>query len=161
MESPETWKKTSVSRFARTVIVDTGFWYALFDERDQYHQDACDKEALLEQFEVIMPWPCVYETLNTRFMRRDVVVRRFEALVRRPQVVLLGDEKYREDALRIALQERAGRGPEERRTLSLVDIIIRLILDDNAVRKHGLLTFNDRDFDDLCRKHGIEMLRYT
>jgi len=37
-------------------------------------------------------------------------------------------------------------------------MIIRLILDDVNIRKHGLLTFNPGDFADICRKHQIEML---
>ncbi len=42
--------------------------------------------------------------------------------------------------------------------MALVDMVIRLILDDINVRKDGLLTFNHKDFADLCRKHQIEML---
>ena len=44
------------------------------------------------------------------------------------------------------------------RSFALVDVVIRLILDDINVRKHGFLTFNQRDFGDLCRKHQIELL---
>ena len=44
------------------------------------------------------------------------------------------------------------------RGMALVDMVIRLILEDRSIRKHGLLTFNRGDFVDVCRKYQIEML---
>jgi hypothetical protein len=71
---------------------------------------------------------------------------------RQAHVVRLPDESYREAALEVAIANSA------RRSFALVDVVIRLILDDINVRKHGFLTFNQRDFGDLCRKHQIELL---
>jgi hypothetical protein len=101
---------------------------------------------------VLLPWPCLYETFNTRFAKNTIAVRRFEALLRQPNVIRLPDELYREAALKAVMTTVASR------SMALVDMVIRLILDDINVRKHGLLTFNQRDFSDLCRKHQIEML---
>jgi hypothetical protein len=101
---------------------------------------------------VLVPWPCLYETFNTRFVKNTIAVRRFEALLRQAHVVRLPDEHYREAALEAVMTTAASR------SMALVDMVIRLILDDTNVRKHGLLTFNYRDFSDLCRKHRIEML---
>jgi len=140
-------------RFARTVLIDTGFWYAFYDDRDQFHEQAERKGDLLETSTLLLPWPSLYETINTRFVNRNrIAVRRFESLLRKPQVILLPDEPYREAALEAVL------GTVESRGMALVDMVVRLILDDVNVRKHGLLTFNHRDFSDLCRKHRVEML---
>jgi len=43
------------------------------------------------------------------------------------------------------------------RPMSLVDMVMRLMLDDVNVRVDGLLTFNQKDFHDVCRKRGLEM----
>ncbi len=140
--------------FAKTVVVDTGFWYALYDAGDQYHAQAEEKDHLLQTANVLLPWPCLYETFNTRFARNKMAVTRFGVLVRQAHVVLLRDEPYREFALEAAISTAL----IGRRHIALVDMVIRLILEDVNVRKHGLLTFNPRDFSDVCRKHQIEML---
>jgi predicted nucleic acid-binding protein len=141
-----------MASFAKTVLTDTGFWYAFYDARDPYHEEAEEKGDLLKTSTVLIPWPCLYETFNTRFAKNTMAVRRFEALLRQAHVVRLADEPYRELALEAVMTTVASR------SMALVDMVIRLILDDVNVRKHGLLTFNQRDFSDLCRKHQIEML---
>jgi predicted nucleic acid-binding protein len=141
-----------MASFAKTVLTDTGFWYALYDAGDAYHEQAKEKGGLLETSTVLLPWPCLYETLNTRFAKNTLAVRRFEALLRQGHVIRLPDESYRELALEAVMTTIASR------SMALVDMVIRLILDDVNVRKHGLLTFNQKDFSDLCRKHQIEML---
>ncbi len=143
---------TQAASFAKTILTDTGFWYALYDPRDAYHSQAEKREDILQTSTLLLPWPCLYETFNTRFAKNRMAVRRFEALLRQPPVVRLPDEPYREAALEAAITSAASR------SISLVDMVIRLILDDISVRKHGLLTFNQKDFSDLCRKHRIEML---
>jgi predicted nucleic acid-binding protein len=141
-----------MASFAKTVLTDTGFWYAFYDARDPYHKQAEGKGDLLETSTVLLPWPCLYETINTRFVKNTMAVRRFEALLRQGHAIRLPDEPYRELALEAVMTTVASR------SMALVDMVIRIILDDINVRKHGLLTFNQRDFSDLCRKHQIEML---
>ena len=45
-----------------------------------------------------------------------------------------------------------------RRPLSMVDCLIRLLLDDANTRIDYLATFNVRDFGDVCRNNGVEIL---
>jgi predicted nucleic acid-binding protein len=141
-----------MASFAKTVLTDTGFWYALYEARDQYHEQAELKSGILEASTILLPWPCLYETFNTRFAKDAIAVRRFETLLRKAHVVRLPDEPYREEALEAVMTTVTSR------SMALVDMVIRLILDDINVRKHGLLTFNQKDFSDVCRKHHIEML---
>ena len=136
----------------KVVIIDTCFWYALYDSRDEHHKEAESKADYLETATVLLPWPCLYETINTRFAKNTIGIRRFETLLRQSHVVQIPDEPYRDSALEAVFQTA------ESRSMALVDMVIRLILEDINVRKHGLLTFNHQDFADLCRKHQIELL---
>ena len=140
--------------FAKTVLVDTGFWYALYDKRDDNYEDAQTKQRYLESANILIPWPSLYETLNSRFAKSVLALRSFEALLRQTHVKLLADEPYRDSALKACFQTALVRS----RPLALVDVVIRLILEDGNVRKHGLLTFNQGDFKDVCTAHRIEML---
>ena len=103
---------------------------------------------------VLIPWPSLYETFNTRFAKNKIAVRRFQSLLRQPHVELLRDEPYRETALRAALTHAL----ESERNVALVDMVIRLVLDDVNVRKHGLLTFDRSVFVDICARRRVELL---
>ena len=47
----------------------------------------------------------------------------------------------------------------QNRNLSLVDVIIRLILDDPTVKIDYLVTFNVGDFSDVCQRRNIVILQ--
>ena len=135
------------------LLVDTGFFFALFDSRDQYHASAETKKDLLDNSRVILPWPVLYETLNTRFVGLAGAVDWFDRLVQSPATELLDDSEYRE-ACYHAVSVHAKRD----RRLSLVDTVLRSVIEDTNVRVAGLLTFNPGDFVDVCHQHRVEML---
>ena len=138
----------------RNLIVDTGYWYALFDPRDPMAAAARAKADTIEEFNVVLPWPTLYETLRTRFVKNAGGTAAFERVLRRPNVTLLDDKRYRDRALDATLEgARLGR-----RAISLCDMLIRLIIDDNSVRIAAVLTFNIRDFQDVCRARSVEIL---
>ena len=136
------------------VLVDSGFFFALFDPRDSHHDAAIEKQEWLELLSVVMPWPILYETINTRFVRRPTTIARFETILRRPDTDLLDDSRYRYDAYEETL-ERAKRGYGAR---SLVDSVLCAVLADTNVQISAMLTFNDRDFAGLCASRDIELL---
>ncbi|MBU4271408.1 MAG: hypothetical protein KKE86_09265 [Planctomycetes bacterium] len=138
----------------KIAIVDTGFWYALFDERDQYFRDAQRKVDLLMSMKYVLPWPTLYETLGTRFVRRPLYIRKFEIFLKRPNAVLLDDANYRMQALDRTLSTADGK----HRPISLVDNVLRLIIDDRNFKLHCLFSFNHPDFTDVCRRRQIELL---
>jgi predicted nucleic acid-binding protein len=70
-----------MSSLGKTVLIDTGFWYALYNGRDQYHEEAEKKADLLETSTILIPWPCLYETFNTRFAKNILAVRQFEKIL--------------------------------------------------------------------------------
>ena len=135
------------------LLVDTGFFFALWNGRDQYHASAEAKKSLLDESEIILPWPVLYETLNTRFVGLPGAIDWFDRLVGSPSTELLDDSRYR-NACYEAILTTARRG----RRLSLVDAVLRSVIEDDNVRVEGMLTFNKRDFVDVCRQHRVELL---
>lgn len=138
----------------RTLLVDSGFFMALFEPRDQHHKDACEKRNRLKSSSFIVPWPILYETINTRFVRRPKTIIQFESLLRTHNTVLLDDSSYRYGVYKNVL----ARTKTQSHAMSLVDAVLSAILDDTNVRINAMLTFNLRDFGPICRKRGVELL---
>jgi len=134
------------------VMVDTGYWYAICDRREQAHSAATTRFAAYEGHGIILPWPCLYETLRTKFVRNSGAMQRFAAISKRPNVEHLDDSSYRDAAFEQTMRTA------RMRPMSLVDMVMRLMLEDVNVRVNGLLTFNRKDFHDVCRTRGLQIL---
>ena len=135
-------------------LADTGVWYAMFDRRDPYAGQIQEKAEILDLCRVVLPWPTMYETLRTRFVRNRYALQQLENYLKRPHVEYIDDVPYREAALELAFSSSL----LDRRPLSMVDCLIRLLLDDPAVKVDCLATFNQVDFADLCQKRRIELI---
>jgi predicted nucleic acid-binding protein len=146
-----------------TICADAGFLIALYDARDSHHEHA------LRQFEVffapdslrnvlLAPWPILYESLNTRQARRKPVLQQLSTdwtiLERNEQLILLSDEVYRDQALRDYLDTYQGIP----RTFSLADRVIRAVLADPTISIDAFLTYNSRDFFDVCAAKQIQLI---
>jgi predicted nucleic acid-binding protein len=138
---------------AKNLLVDTGFWFALYDSRDSLHEDAQILADLLDQYNLVLPWPCLYETLKTRFVKRRHWLDGFFSYANHANTVRLSDEAYRDDALR-----KVFKSPTPWLSLSLVDWVIRLALDDRNTKIDAMVTFNRRDFWDICLSRHIELI---
>ena len=137
-----------------TLLVDSGFFFALFNPRDQHHGDACEKQEWLETLSVVVPWPILYETINTRFVRRPETIVRFESILRSHDTVLLDDSPYRLDAY----EDVFAQAKAKRNAMSLVDAVLCAILADTNVRIDAMLTFNSIDFGNICSVQRVELL---
>ena len=137
----------------RLVLADTGFWIALYDARDQYHVMAVKimEQPALGTF--LFPWPLHYELLRTRFVKRAGWVESFLGIIKEQRIKTIDDSTYREGALRLTMDWARNK----QRSISLVDMVVRLVLDDPQHRIHELITFNPRDFSDVCRERGIRV----
>ena len=144
-------KKKTMSRFPANILLDTGYWIALCDAREGFHGEAADKFERFEGLGVILPWPCMYETCKTRFVRNGRAMRLFAQIVRGSRIQKVDDHRYRENAYDLTMETFA------KRPTSLVDMVIRLMLDNVVLRVDGLLTTNPGDFNDVCRKRKIDM----
>ena len=135
------------------IVVYACFWIALYDKREEDHAWANETwERLQNGNKFLVPYPTMYEFINTRLMRRKDGVEFFRILFGKQDLITrVSDEEYKDDALQITLQPSA-------RTLSLVDTTIRLMLDDDRIKKHAMLTMNIGDFEDVCKRKGIELI---
>lgn len=139
---------------ANRILVDTGFWYAVFDKRDCHKADA---ECLIAKYfdksayEIVVPFPTMYELLRTRFVKNKEALEEIRQMFQSGRITRLDDDAYRLEALELTLLE-------SKRNISLVDNIIRLMLDDKSVGAKGLITFNIGDFQDVCHKNSIDIL---
>lgn len=138
---------------SRSLLVDTGYFYALWDEGDQHHQEAVGKQTCLEFFSLVLPWPILYETMNTRFSRRPKQIGEFERIIRKPDVEFVDDSPYRSAALESAFMRENN---HERK--SLVDLVICAMIEDDNVKIDAILTFNHRDFRSFCIGRGVGYL---
>ncbi|WDN87798.1 hypothetical protein BuS5_00766 [Desulfosarcina sp. BuS5] len=134
---------------AKSIVIDTGFWFALFDDRDRYHEDALLYFEYIAPHTLLIPWPTLYETLNTRFSRRQSWTEKFHRIIKSHSTYYISDKDYKEVSLNYFFSHG--------QRFSLVDIIIRNILEDDSVKIDAILTFNESDFIDICYKKGIEL----
>jgi predicted nucleic acid-binding protein len=136
-------------------VLDTGVWYALCDLRDQIRsrETIDDIYERLEFHTIILPWPVAYEALRTSFVKNKLALARFEQEVKSPRIKLLDDKPYRDRAYDLVFESSLRRG----RPLSMVDCLIRLLIEDVGVNIRCLVTFNERDFVDVCKRRQIEL----
>ena len=141
-------------RPTETVLGDSCFWIALVDSRDQHHVAAGTKALYLDMLQVLIPWPCLYETVSNRMMRNKYATVALDALLSRGNITLVDDSRYRDAAYEKSV-ELAKSG---KRYIALVDMIIRMMCDDEIRSPNYLLTFNEPDFRDVCISRRIEIL---
>jgi predicted nucleic acid-binding protein len=136
------------------ILIDTCFWYGLYNKGDKYYAQS---NRLVEYFSVgniIIPYPTIYETINTKFTKNKDAINDFNKLLKRPQFYFIDDSDYKEAALRLTFDSAI----KTNRNLSLVDMIIRLMLSDEKMNIDYLITYNIRDFIDICLQKKIEIL---
>jgi predicted nucleic acid-binding protein len=139
---------------AKYLLLDTGFWVAVYEERDPNYHRAGGLLSDVSRTTILLPWPILYEVLRTRFVRRNDRVARFRSDLTRLRIEKINDAPYRESALSDALG-----GPGVRsRGLSLVDLVLRRILEDPQLRVDGLVTFDVQHFQDVCRRRRIPVV---
>lgn len=140
------------------IIVDTGFWFGLYTESDPHHKRAMEIVKFLRRRYgnvcFIIPYPTLYEALNTKFLRaknkrgKEAFIGR---LNRGQDCQRVDDSKYREASFAKTISHNE-------RGLSFVDNCIREIMEDRHRSIAALLTFNTRDFIDACNRYGIALI---
>ena len=137
-------------------LVDTGVWLSLVDPNDgaapRATVDAIDD--LLQDHRIVLPWPVGFETLRTRLTRKRLSMQALERRLKSAKIEWVDDGPYRTSALELTFQAALREG----RALSMVDCLMRLMLDDLKLRIDYLATWNGRDFEDVCQPRGIVIL---
>ncbi len=142
----------------KAICVDSSFLIAYYDERDVNNSRA--KEYFVKYFntgtnQIIIPWPILYETISTRMVRnwkRMVLFQRgWGTLNEQRRLILLDDSPFREKSIAENFEELKRRPPTYR-ALSLADRIIRNMLSDINIKIDFFITFNQKDFIDVCKR---------
>ncbi len=139
---------------AKIILTDAGFWLGLVDPKDQFHESSNTIAEMIEGYNILFPWPCLYETISTYLVRRRERLLYLEKFIKRPNIFLFDDKDYKLTALEEVFQLNRISGF----TYSLTDSVIREILKDINVKVNYLVTFNDEDFKDLCSMRKIEII---
>lgn len=136
------------------ILIDTGFWYGLYDRRDNFYHQANNLYEYLALGQILIPYPTIYETINTRFSKNKEGIESFEKLISEPNVILIDDSNYKGTALELTFNSSI----RLNKPYSLVDMILRLILSDSTLKIDFLLSFNPEDFFDVCASRNISIL---
>ena len=142
----------------KTIYVDSGFLIALYGKPDEYTTEA--NNYFNEYFKntlnkLVIPCPILFETVSTKMVRHrkglELLEKDWKTLKAQQRLVLLNDLDYREKALEECFKE-SQKDPRSYRSLSLVDRVIRNMLSDVSLRIDYFITFNIKDFEDVCKK---------
>ena len=147
-------KQTKIHNMPKIILTDTCFWLGLVDPTDQYHEMSKTVAELITGYDIIFPWPCLYETISTHLTRRRERLLFLEEFINKPNIILLDDAIYKTNALTEVFQLNRLSGF----TYSLTDSVIREILKDINVKINYLATFNNSDFEDICQLRQIEIV---
>lgn len=122
-----------------TILVDTGFWIALYDpsKKIEYSLEAERIAKEIELENIIIPFPTLYEFVNSRLSRRESKIQ-FENLLSRPNITLLSDSKYKSEALDNFFIKTKFSFSD----VSLVDEVLKLIIDDDTIKIDYIVTFD-------------------
>lgn len=147
----------------KSICADAGFLIGLYDATDEFHGKA--KKYFSDFFDstrnrLIVPWPVLYEAVSTRMVRNKAALTLLESdwklLSVQRRLELISDTSYRDNLLDECFDE-LGRPQRQYRSLSLVDRVIRKMLSDANLRIAAFLTFNPKDFSDVCRTSRCEL----
>lgn len=138
------------------VIVDTGFWYSFLGTREQERHTVAENvfyRLVQQETNFLVPFPTLYEAINTKLLKdkyRDKADWFLKQLQSNPHFINIPDDEYKELAYNKTIEENY-------RGFSLVDNVIRVMMEDKSLRISALLTFNVEDFIDVASKNGIEI----
>lgn len=142
------------------VCVDSGFMIGLYDESDQYHRRAEEhfSQYLDNPFnQLVIPWPILYESVSTSMVKHKSRVampeRDWRKLQASRQLILLDDREFRQIAMDECMAQ-SQQSPARYRALSLTDRVIRSMLSEVNIRVDIFITFDEKDFADVCRRRG-------
>ena len=76
----------------KKIIADTCYRIARFESSDAHHEAATILEEEIGIHQLVVPWPTLYETLNTRFLRRRHYLSGFRAFIEKPGTLFVEDE---------------------------------------------------------------------
>lgn len=138
-------------KIPKNVLTDTCFWIAFFDKTDEKHQTSVSIMEQIERTTIILPWPILYEVLRTKFVKNKLWVANFNRLLTQLKIEYIYDDDYRQNAL----WDFFGLSLKDKRNISFVDVVLRSMLKNINLRIDYLITYNERDFIDICKLRKV------
>ncbi len=136
------------------VVTDSCYWLGLLDETDEHHKKSLMISELIQNQYILFPFPCFYEIIRTRFLKKKEMLYNFENLLKNSNVKYIDDTNYKDSALLKVYELNKYSYIKH----SLTDAVIREMISDINLRMDYLVTFNVKDFADICAIRGIEIL---
>ena len=136
------------------ILIDSGYWFGFFTKTDKHHTTARVIADLIKDFVLVVPFPSMYEVLNSKFIKNKQILLQFEQTMNSNRVEFIYDESYRENALINTYDVHRKPIPK----ISLVDSIIREILKDTNIKIDYVATFNEKDFKDVCDMRNVQII---
>jgi predicted nucleic acid-binding protein len=141
----------------KTILLDTGYWIALFSsENEKEKQDVVEYVSELideNNYTVIIPFPTLYEFLNSKLSRKDRQKFNLEAELSKQKYEKVYDEKYRKKALENFFKQFSFVNYD----ISLVDEIIKEMIEDTTLKTDIIVTF-DNGLKNYARSMNVEVI---
>lgn len=143
-----------MSQSNMNILVDSCYWIALYDPAsDPYLSEKATKIAQdINGQNIIVPYPTLYEFVNSRLGRRETRIE-FENFLKRPFVFKLDDSIYRDDALNNFFSKNHYAYSD----ISFVDEVIKLMIKDPNLRIDYIASF-DAGLTSEASSLGIRIL---
>ena len=137
------------------IIIDTCFWIALYnpDKHIEINDDIDFITEFIEDQEIIIPFPSLYEFLNSKFSRKNDALH-FQKLLSKPNYIKLDDNPYKDAAL-MSFFEKA---VNDYNDVSFVDEIIKEIISTEPQKIDYLISF-DEGLNNFARSKGIKVYK--
>lgn len=139
----------------KTIILDTYYWIAVFNpekEKDKQEIVKFVSELIDENhYEILIPFPTLYEFLNSKFSRKKSI--NIETELAKPKYIKIHDNEYRDKALNNFLQQISISNYD----VSLVDEVIKEMIEDVKLRTDIIVTF-DEALKNFARSMSVEVI---
>lgn len=141
----------------KTVILDTGYWIALFNpEKEKDKQEVVEFVSDLidgNNYKIIIPFPTLYEFLNSKLSRKKNGYLNLKKELSKDKYNKVYDDKYREKALK-TFTNNFSRNVGD---ISLVDEIIKEMISDDNLRTDIIVTF-DEALKNYAKSMNLEVI---
>lgn len=141
----------------KTIVLDTGYWIALFNpEKEKDKQEVIEYVSNLideSNYIVLIPFPTLYEFLNSKLSRKSNQKLNLESELSKQKYEKIYDNEYREKALSKYIQQFSFYTGD----ISLVDEVIKEMIDDSNLRTDIIVTF-DEGLKNYAESMGVEVI---
>ncbi|MFN7776880.1 hypothetical protein [Flavobacterium sp.] len=141
----------------KTILLDTGYWIALFSsDKELEKQDTVEYVTKLideNNYKVIIPFPTLYEFLNSKLSRKVKQKFNLETELSKQKYEKIYDNDYRDKALKKFIYQYSFTNSD----ISLVDEVIKEMIEDKNLKTDIIVTF-DESLKNFARSMNVEVV---